>query len=74
MLLIFLFNGSSIEYSYYISYSSITLSLPSEDELPPDEEPPLEEDPEPEEELPPLGLLFPVSTAELPEVDGAEAF
>lgn len=59
------FSESSIEDSFYSIPISPSLS---EDELPPDEEPPLEEAPE----LPPLGMqLFPESTAELPEVDGA---
>lgn len=47
---------------------------PSEEELPPEEEPPLDE-PELDDEPPPLGLLLlPESTAELPEVEGAEDF
>lgn len=55
--------------------NSITPHSPSEDELPPDVEPPLEEEPVPDEEPPPLGvLLLPESTAELPEVEGAEDF
>lgn len=62
------FSESSIEDSFYSIPISPSLS---EDELPPDEEPPLEEDPE----FPPLGvLLLPESTAELPEVEGAEVF
>ena len=59
---------------YLIYYSSITLSSPSEDELPPEVEPPLEDEPESDVEPPPLGVLLPESTAELPEVEGAEDF
>lgn len=52
-------------------YASRTPLSPSDDELPLNEEPPLEDEPE----LPPLGvLLLPAPTAELPEVEGAEAF
>lgn len=47
-------------------------SSPFDDELPPDEEPLFDEEP------PPLGVLplplLGVSTAELSEADGAEAF
>ena len=115
MLLLFYFNGSSIEKSCYFYYTSITLSSPSEDELPPEVEPPdelppeveppdelppgveppdelppeveppdelppeveppLEDEPVPDVEPPPFGVLvLPEPAAELPEVDGAEAF
>lgn len=63
-----------MEFLLRLYYNSITPPSPSEDELPPDVEPPLDE-PEPDDEPPPLGvLLLPESTAELPEVEGAEAF
>ena len=63
-----------MEFLLRLYYNSITPPSPSEDELPPDVEPPLNE-PEPDEESPPLGVfVLPESTAELPEVEGAEAF
>lgn len=56
------FSESSIEDSFYSIPISPSLS---------DEEPPLEDDPE----LPPLGVLLLLEpAAELPEVEGAEAF
>lgn len=64
-----------MEFLLRLYSNSITPLSPPDDELPPDVEPPLEEEPVPDEEPPPLGvLLLPESTAELPEVEGAEAF